>query len=94
MTEHGYELKIGAKYLIRSAEDEDTIGVFSGYAIIGSESALVIRMDGGKGSAGGTRYLHGRKIRFLMVSQITYMDLLETPAEDERSKKRPEPFYG
>ena len=81
MTEHGYELKIGAKYLIRSAEDEDTIGVFSGYAIIGSESALVIRMDGGK-------------IRFCMVSQITYMDLLETSAEDERSKKRPEPFYG
>ncbi|MDD7423836.1 MAG: hypothetical protein PUK31_02375 [Candidatus Methanomethylophilaceae archaeon] len=81
MTEHGYELKIGAKYLIRSAEDEDTIGVFSGYAIIGSESALVIRMDGGK-------------IRFFMVSQITYMDLLETSAEDERSKKRPEPFYG
>ena len=80
MTEHGYELKIGAKYLIRSAEDEDTIGVFSGYAIIGSESALVIRMDGGK-------------IRFFMVSQITYMDLLETSAEDERSKKRPEPFY-
>ena len=81
MTEHGYELKIGAKYLIRSAEDEDTIGVFSGYAIIGSESALVIRMDGGK-------------IRFFMVSQITYMDLLETSAEDERSQKRPEPFYG
>ena len=81
MTEHGYELKIGAKYLIRSAEDEDTIGVFSGYAIIGSESALVIRMDGGK-------------IRFFMVSQITYMDLLETSAEDERSKKRLEPFYG
>ncbi|MGN1044349.1 MAG: hypothetical protein ACI4Q9_00110 [Candidatus Methanomethylophilaceae archaeon] len=81
MTEPGYELTIGAKYLIRSAEEEDTIGVFSGYAIIGSESALVIRMDGGK-------------IRFFMVSQITYMDLLESSAEEERSKKRPEPFYG
>ena len=81
MTEAPYEITVGSKYLIRSAEDEDTIGVFAGYSMIGSESALVIRMDGGK-------------IRFFMTSQITFMDLLESSGDDERSKKKPEPFYG
>jgi len=76
-----YEIIPGSKYLIRSAEDEDTIGVFVGYSMIGSESALVIRMDGGR-------------IRFFMVSQITYMDLLESSVDDDRSKKVSEPFYG
>ena len=76
-----YEITPGSKYLIRSAEDEDTIGVFVGYSMIGSESALIIRMDGGR-------------IRFFMVSQITYMDLLESSVDDDRSKKVSEPFYG
>jgi len=76
-----YEIIPGSKYLIRSAEDEDTIGVFVGYSMIGSESALVIRMDGGR-------------IRFFMVSQITYMDLLESSVDDDRSMKVSEPFYG
>lgn len=76
-----YEIIPGSKYLIRSAEDEDTIGIFVGYSMIGSESALVIRMDGGR-------------IRFFMVSQITYMDLLESSVDDDRSKKVSEPFYG
>ena len=75
------EITVGSKYLIRSAEEEDTIGIMCGYTMIGSESALIISMDGGR-------------IRFFMVSQITYMDLLESSADEDRSKKKPEPFYG
>ncbi len=75
------ELRIGAKYLIRTAEEEDTIGLFSGYIMIGSESALVIEMEGGK-------------IRYQPVSQISYIDLLESSDSEKESKKGPEILYG
>lgn len=81
MSDPSFEMTVGSKYLIRSAEDEDTIGVFVGYSMVGSESALVIRLDGGR-------------VRFFMVSQITYVDLLESSLDDERCKRKPEPFYG
>lgn len=81
MTDSPYNLCMGSKYLIRSAEDEDTIGTFSGYTMVGDEPAMVIRME-------------GDRIRFFMVSQITYIDLLESVGDGDSSKKRPEPFYG
>lgn len=43
-----YELKTGSKYLIRTCEEEDTIGHMAGYAMIGSESALVIKVVEGR----------------------------------------------
>ena len=75
-----YELEIGSKYLIRTSEDDDTIGRFAGYTMIGTESALVIRMD-------------GDRIRFIPATQISYMDLLES-AEEPEHRPQPEHLYG
>lgn len=80
MSEESFELKIGSKYLVRTSEDDDTIGRFAGYTMIGTESAVVIRME-------------GDKIRFVPVTQISYMDLLESCGEPEH-KSQPERLYG
>ncbi|MBQ3737347.1 MAG: hypothetical protein II855_10545 [Candidatus Methanomethylophilaceae archaeon] len=76
-----YELETGSKYLIRTAEDDDTIGRFAGYTMIGTESAIVVRME-------------GDKIRFIPVTQISYMDLLESCGEPEQKSSQPEHLYG
>ena len=80
MTEETFELKIGSKYLVRTSEEDDTIGRFAGYTMIGTESAIVVRME-------------GEKIRFIPVTQISYMDLLESCCEPEH-RPQPEHLYG
>ena len=80
MTQGMFEIKVGSKYLIRTSEDDDTIGIFEGYAMLGSESAVVIRME-------------GDRLRFVPTSQISFMDLLESAAEPEK-KEEPEHLYG
>ena len=75
-----YELKAGSKYLIRTSEEDDTIGHFVSYSMIGTESALVIRME-------------GDRIRFIPVTQISYMDLLES-AEEPEHRSQPEHLSG
>lgn len=77
-----YELKTGSKYLIRTCEEEDTIGHMAGYAMIGSESALVINVVEGR-------------IRYIPVSQISFMELLESAEEEEKKPvKGTELLYG
>lgn len=76
-----HSLKTGSKLLIATSEDENAIGHFKGYTMIGSESALVIEMDGGR-------------VRYIPVSQISYMDLLESVEEKPSVKERPEHLYG
>ncbi len=67
-------LKTEGKYLIRIADEDDTIGVFKGYSSLGGDTAMVIEMDGGK-------------IRFIPISQIVYIDQLEIPCSQEQPKK-------
>lgn len=82
MTQENYEIRCGSKYLIRTAEEDDTVGVFMGYAMIGSESALVVRIN-------------GEQIRFIPVAQIMYMDLLESSEESvPKTKVQTEHLYG
>ena len=45
MTQGMFEIKVGSKYLIRTSEDDDTIGIFEGYAMLGSESAVAWGCD-------------------------------------------------
>ena len=74
MKENEYTLKPEGKYLIRIAEEDDTIGIFKGYLSIGGEVAMVIELDGGK-------------LRFIPLTQIVYIDQLEIPKSEEQPKK-------
>lgn len=76
-----YALAPGSRFLVSTAEDDDTIGHFRGYTMIGSESAIVIEMDGGR-------------IRFIPVSQISHLDLLEPAGGKPPARDRPEHLYG
>ena len=67
-------LKTEGKYLIRIADEDDTIGIFKGYSSLGGDTAMVIEMDGGK-------------IRFIPISQIVYIDQLEIPESKEETSK-------
>ncbi len=79
MTQESYELTAGSQYDVTVPEEEPIRGCFAGYTMIGTESAIVLKMD-------------GDKIRFIPVAQILYIDLIEA-AKPER-KERPEHLYG
>ena len=72
--ERNFALKQDGKYLIRIADEDDTIGIFKGYSSLGGDTAMVIEMDGGK-------------IRFIPISQIVYIDQLEIPSSQEQPSK-------
>ena len=77
----GYELTVGSEYKIFMDGDEsDFSGVFEGYTMIGTESAVVIRQN-------------TTKISFIPVSKILYIDLLKSVKEPEH-KPQPEHLYG
>ena len=69
MSDTGYELTVGSKYLIRLPDEDDTIGLFMGYTMIGTESAVVVKMD-------------GDRIRLIPVTGITFLDLLESASQE------------
>ena len=70
MPENEFRLNKGGRYLIRIPDEEDTVGLFRGYCTLGEDSALVIEM-------------HEGKIRFIPVSQITFIDVLD-PGNSEK----------
>ncbi len=78
-----YELKAGSKYSIGFSDEENPpiMGEFLGYTMIGTESAIVLKRS------------PGNKIRFIPVSQIFYIDLIES-AEEPAVRSRPENLYG
>ena len=67
-------LKPEGKYLVRIADEDDTIGIFKGYSSLCGEVAMVIEMDGGK-------------MRFIPLSQIKFLDQLEVPRTEETVSK-------
>ena len=67
-------LKQDGKYLVRIADEDDTIGIFKGYSSLCGEVAMVIEMDGGR-------------MRFIPLAQIVYIDQLEIPESEEQPKK-------
>ena len=74
MDDKGFVLKQDGKYLVRIADEDDTIGLFKGYSSLAGDIAMVIEMDGGK-------------MRFIPLAQIVYIDQLEIPASVEQPKK-------
>ncbi len=80
MTQESYELTVESMYSVNLPEDVSVVGRFVGYSMIGTESAIVLRMN-------------DDKIRFIPVAQIVYIDLLIEAEKSER-KDRPEHLYG
>lgn len=82
MANKEFMLNSEGKYLVRIADEDDTIGIFKGYAALGGDTAIVIEMDGGK-------------IRFVPVAQIVYIDVLEpgVPEVKDTPKGR-DVYYG
>ena len=72
--ERNFVLKQDGKYLIRIADEDDTIGIFKGYSSLAGEVAMVIEMDGGR-------------MRFIPLAQIVYIDQLEASDTQEEPKK-------
>jgi hypothetical protein len=63
-----------------SIEKDRFEGIFRGYAMIGSESAIAVQL------ADGT-------VRFVPVAKITYMDQISSCDRKRTEDKRPEPAY-
>ena len=74
MEKNEIALQREGKYLIRIADEDDTIGLFKGYSSLGGDVAMVIEME-------------GEKVRFIPLSQIVYIDQLEIPESEEQPKK-------
>ena len=71
----------GWKYSVATDEDQRSDGVFKGYAMLGTESAIVIQMqnDG---------------IRIIPVASIIHIDLLESGDHKQDGKKPESVYYG
>ncbi|MCQ2086400.1 MAG: hypothetical protein MJY54_03150 [archaeon] len=80
MTTEKFTLNVNGKYLIRINEEEDTIGVFRGYSALGSDTAIVIEMDGGR-------------IRLIPVSQVVYIDVLSSGEFEIKDSDRNRGLY-
>ena len=76
MTDRNLSLKEGGKYLVRIADEDDTIGLFRGYISLGEDLALAISSENGG-------------MRFIPLGQVVYIDVLEdaVPAAEEPNKK-------
>ena len=80
MNQNNCELTVGSLIDITMPEDVSFHGAFVGYTMIGTESVLVIKVN-------------GEKTRYVPVAQIVYIDLVKS-AECVERKERPEHLYG
>jgi len=69
----------GGRYSVTTEKDPRSRGIFKGYAMLGSESAIVLEMPGGR-------------TRMIPISRIIHIDLLG-PADRRKEEKRPESAY-
>jgi len=80
-TEKDMELTRGSRYSVAFEKGDAIAGIFKGYSVVGSETALVIESDG--------------TIRFVMVNHIRSITLLESKtAETKKKKEDPGVYYG
>ena len=80
-TEKDTELAKGSRCSVRFGKTEEVSGVFRGYSMIGSETAVVI-------DSGGT-------VQFIMAGQISSITVIESAnAETKKKKDDPGVYYG
>ena len=80
VSENGLGLTEGGRYSVAIEKGPDTEGMFKGYAMLGTESAIVLEMCNGK-------------TRIIPISRIVHIDLLVT-AGRKKDEKKPELYYG
>jgi len=69
----------GWTYSVTTEKEPRSKGVFKGYAMLGSESAIVIQLAGGA-------------TRLIPISRIVFIDLIGS-ADGKKEEKRPESAY-
>jgi hypothetical protein len=67
------EIQKGAKYCIKVRDGNASEGIFRGFGMIGSESALVLEVDG--------------KLRFIAAAQIVTIDVLDCSSCNKKEEK-------
>ncbi len=68
-------VSVGSKYRVNHGDEEMTVGVFIGYSAMGTETAMVFRLDDGT-------------LRFVSLAQIIYLDLLEEAVPEKRKRAK------
>lgn len=74
------KMHIGGRYLVKIADEGDTIGIYKGYISIGEDVAIAIEPE-------------NSLMRFIPVSQIVYIDQLEIPSIDDVPDKKSDIYY-
>jgi len=69
----------GWTYEVTAGEDTASKGIFKGYAMIGTESAIVLQMS--------------KTLRFIPVACIVHIDLPSPGERKKAEEKRPGPAY-
>jgi hypothetical protein len=75
-----FALTEGERYSRTTEKDKRSRGVFKGYAMIGSEPALVLQLTGGI-------------TRFIPIVRIVHIDTVGPGAHKRAEDKRPESGY-
>jgi len=70
----------GWRYSVTTEKDSRSKGVFRGYAMLGSESAIVLQMTEGV-------------TRLIPISRVIYIDLLEAGERGKKEEKKLESVY-
>ncbi len=73
---------IGSKYRVEHGDEEPTVGVFKGYSAIGPDTGMVFQLDNGT-------------LRYILLAQIVYLDLVESaPKKASKKKESGSVYYG
>jgi len=80
VSENELGLTEGGRYSVAIEKGPDSEGIFKGYALLGTESAIVLQM-------------HNGKTRIIPVARIVHIDLLVT-SDRKKDEKKPESYYG
>jgi hypothetical protein len=70
----------GGRYSVTVEKGEDSEGIFAGYAMLGNESAIVMRLSNGT-------------TRMIPTARIVHIDLVDS-AGRRKDEKKPELYYG
>ena len=79
MSEKELGLVEGCRYSVTTEKDPTSKGVFKGYAMLGSESAIVLQISG--------------VTRFIPISRIIHIDLIGPGERRKAEGKKPESGY-
>lgn len=74
------KMHIGGRYLVKIADEGDTIGIYKGYISIGENVAIAIELE-------------NSLMRFIPMHQVIYIDQLEIPNIDNVPDKKSDIYY-